>query len=407
MVSGCGGSGGAPLGPSATAVGAERVQVSSGYAVIYLFKGPPKGADGPAAGLTNVNGTFYGTTTGGGSRREGTVFRLTASGQETGLHGFAGAPNDGSAPQASLLNVKGTLYGTTQYGGAYKKGTVFTITTSGKETVLYSFRGGSRDGELPLGALLDVNGVLYGTTEAGGSVTSCGGGGCGTVFSITTSGREGVLYKFKANNDGQAPYAGLVNVGGTLYGTTNAGGAHCVSGVACGTVFSITTSGNERVLYSFEGAPTDGQNPQANLINVNGKLYGTTTGGGGGACGGGSQGCGTVFAITPSGTETVLHSFGNGSDGAVSQAALLDVNGMLYGTTVSGGQSGSYGTVFEISTSGKERVVHSFDGGSGAYPQSTLINVEDTLYGTAPLGGNANCFKGFDEGCGLVFSLKR
>src|SRR5579871_4674408 len=121
-------------------------------------------------------------------------------------------------------------------------------------SVLYSFKGGSRDGENPFAGLINVNGTLYGTTAGGGAY--CASTGCGTVFSITTSGVESVLYSFKNDPDGSHPLAGLLNVKGTLYGTTNGGG-----GIGYGTVFSITTSGKESMLYSFGGGSSDGQFP--------------------------------------------------------------------------------------------------------------------------------------------------
>ncbi len=404
MLSGCSGGGGSPLTPSPAGVAAERTHTRHAYRVLYSFKGGSDGAF-PSASLTNVNGTFYGTTTQGGlgcgSSGCGTIYSIKASGKETVLHRFKGGPADGQAPQASLLNVNGILYGTTAAGGTYGNGTVFAITKSGRETVLYSFKGGPADGAIPSASLLDVNGMLYGTTVNGGA--SCSGShGCGTVFSITTSGKETLLYSFKSGKtDGQFPYAGLVNVKGELYGTTNWGGANCKKGLACGTVFSITRSGKETVRYSFKGG-ADGQNPQAALIDVKDKLYGTVTGLGA-YCR-----CGTVFAVTPSGTETVLQSFdGYSYDGAVPQAALLDMRGTLYGTTRGGG-SYSYGegTIFEISTSGKEHVLHSFDYPDGVYPVASLINIKGTLYGTASQGGSDYCPNSSYYGCGTVFALK-
>jgi uncharacterized repeat protein (TIGR03803 family) len=155
------------------------------------------------------------------------------------LYSFKGGLGDGENPtQAALLDVNGTLYGTTKRGGAYNRGTLFSITTSGKETVIHSF-GGSVDGVYPYGGLIDVNGTLYGTTSNGGSI-SCGVRygdihGCGTVFKTTTSGQEAVLHSFGAPKDGKYPYGGLIDVNGTLYGTTTAGGAK-----DAGTVFALT-----------------------------------------------------------------------------------------------------------------------------------------------------------------------
>lgn len=132
------------------------------------------------------------------------------------------------------------------------------------------------------------------------------------------------------------------------------------------------------VLYSFHGAH-DGANPRANLISMGSTLYGTT-----GA--GGTGGYGTVFSITASGTEKVLHPFDK-SDGADPSSGLVNVNGMLYGVTPQGGAN-YVGTVFSVTTAGKERVLYNFgrDSSDGAYPTG-LINVGGTLYGTTNLGG--------------------
>jgi uncharacterized repeat protein (TIGR03803 family) len=223
--------------------------------------------------LIIVNGTLYGTTKAGGSKDDGTVFSVTTNGTETVLHSF-GTGEDGSAPQASLVDLNGTLYGTTNLGGANGGGVVFSITTSGKETVLHNF-GGSGDGGYPGAGLVNVKGTLYGTTEGGGEYCeSRSSGGCGTVFSVTTSGKETVLHSFGASRDGKDPQDGLINVKGTLYGTTCYGGAH-----KQGTIFSVTTSGLETVLRSFEGGKKDGYCPRG-LVDLNGTLYGTTADGG-------------------------------------------------------------------------------------------------------------------------------
>jgi uncharacterized repeat protein (TIGR03803 family) len=400
MLAGCGGGSGTRLTPSSAGLTTQRTHVRPAYTVIYSFKGRTGDGAEPHAGLINVNGTLYGTTDYGGancSRRGcGTVFSIATSGTENVLHSFGGAgERDGKYPQAGLLNVKGTLYGTTYYAGAYHPagdGTVFAISASGKETVLHSFAGDRSDGALPEAGLIDVNGTLYGTTKGAGAH------GVGTVYAITTSGKETVLYSFGGSRDGADPEARLVNLKGTLYGTTyNGGRAHCrVTRDGCGTVFAITTSGKETVLHRFGGSG-DGYFPLAGLIDVKGTLYGTTSIGGGNGldC---RFGCGTVFSITPSGKETVLHEFGGSSgEGTNPAAGLINIKGTLYGTTFGGGTSNA-GTVFAITTSGKETVLYSFKGEpDGEYPQAGLLNVNGTLYGTTYNGG-AN-------GYGTVFSL--
>jgi uncharacterized repeat protein (TIGR03803 family) len=385
---------GAPVSQSPAEVTAERTHVRPAYSVLYSFQG---GNDGeyPHAGLINVNGTLYSTTEFGGTGRCknfrhrstcGTAFAITTSGGETVLYRFTRVT--GTLPVAELLDVKGTLYGTTADGGGYGGGTVFAITTSGTETVRYSFGGVSEDGRNPVAGLISVKGTLYGTTCCGGLPSHNGG----TVFAISPAGAETVIHRFGASGDGLVPLAGLTNVNGTLYGTTQYGGASTCN---CGTVFKITKSGAESVLYSFRGSP-DGLQPGAGLIYLKGILYGTTTGGGK-YCHS-SGGCGTVFSITTSGKEKVLHSFGGSGDGAGPVAALLNVNGTLYGTTIAGGASNS-GAVFAVTKSGKETVLYSFGSysGDGGLPAAGLTNANGTLYGTTIYGGA--------HGYGTVFSL--
>jgi uncharacterized repeat protein (TIGR03803 family) len=203
------------------------------------------------------------------------------------LYSF-GAGSDGQQPKAALINVNGTLYGTTYGGGVYADGTVFSASTTGTENELYSFQG-DRDGANPSASLLAVKGVLYGTTEYGGATKFENGG---TVFRISTTGAEKVLHRFHGyydgeNYDGLYPVANLIDVKGKLYGTTYSGGG----AEYYGTVFSISTSGKEKVLYSFNIYADF--NPVASLIDVKGTLYGTTVYGGGFS----SAGHGTVFSI--------------------------------------------------------------------------------------------------------------
>jgi uncharacterized repeat protein (TIGR03803 family) len=387
--------------PNVNAVRARGAS-TAGYNLLYSFKATPDG-NNPDAGLIDVGGTLYGTTENGGkyctgSIGCGTVFRLTTGGIEKVLHSF-GKEGDGAYPSSALINVSGTLYGTTIFGGAYGYGTIFSITTGGAEKVVYSFRG-QPDGSNPVASLIDVGGTLYGTTAQGGKY--CASGGCGTVFSITTGGTEKVLHNFGTGTDGFLPSAQLTNVKGTLYGTTLEGGAYTcnASPPECGTVFSVTKGGKEKVLHSF-GKGADGKDPSAGLTNVGGTLYSTTRKGGAYYCSGSPTGCGTVFSITTSGTEKVLHSFGNGTDGSYAPTGLIDVGGTLYGTTGYGGKycTGAFGcgTVFSITTGGMEKVLHSFGAGSdGIFPVG-LTDVNGTLYGTTAEGGA--------QGYGTVFTL--
>ncbi len=366
---------------------------------LYSFKGGDDGAQ-PFAGLIELNGTLYGTTAYGGtgcsgSSGCGTVFESTTSGQETVLYRFQGG-KDGANPYAGLIDVNGALYGTTAGGGTSNDGTVFKITTSGEETVLYSFKG-APDGLAPNANLTVWNGKLYGTTRAGG--TGCSGSsGCGTVFRITTSGEETVLYSFQGEQrekDGATPLAGLTKLNGALYGTTANGGKDNL-----GTVFKITASGRETVLYRFGRRGANGFDPEAGLINVKGTLYGTTPH---------SYGAhlqGTVFEITPSGKETVIYFFKGGNDGGFPEAGLFELNGGLYGTTTVGGGRHENGTVFQITAAGVEHVIHAFERKrDGIDPESSLIAVDGALYGTTVGGGGNVCTTFVPPGCGTIFEL--
>ena len=341
------------------------------YRILHKFGGSGDGWF-PASALINVKGTLYGTTARGGSNNAGTVYSITKSGEETVLHSF-GAPGDGAQPYAPLVYVNGSLYGTTSAGGTNNVGVVFSITPAGVEKVLHTFGPlQGPDGAVPYAGLINVRGTLYGTTSQGGLYEECPGRlTCGTVFSITTSGVEAVVYSFGHRvNDGFAPVAALLNDHGTLYGTTSEGG-----NFGRGTIFEITY-GSFTSLYSF-GANRffDGTAPSSALIDVNGSLYGTTTNGGAYSDGG------TVFNITKGGRrEKVIHSF-NGADGGWPTAGLIDVQGILYGATSQGGMK-NVGTIFSMTTSGKEKVLLSFGNGSGKHPVASLFELGGTLYGT-------------------------
>jgi uncharacterized repeat protein (TIGR03803 family) len=375
----------------------------SSYSVLHNFGSSPDGSN-PVAGLIDVSGKLYGTTQNGGpnSYGVGTVFSITTSGSETVLHGFG--YDDGATPDAGLVDVSGKLYGTTSSSlpGGSKGcgcGTVYSISTNGNEKVLHFF-GLPPDGITPLAPLLELSGILYGTTLIGGAKDCPEESGCGTIFSVAKGGKEKVLRSF-TKAKGYAPAAGLINVGGTLYGTASKGGAY-----DGGTVFSFTPGGTVKVLHSF-GQGSDGSSPQAALVDVNGTLYGTTEAGGADQCHSysGLPSCGTVFSITTGGTERVVHNFSQ-SDGCNPVANLIDVKGTLYGTTSS---CGLYyfrgGTVFSLTTAGKETVLHAFGKEhDGFLPLAGLVNKDGTLYGTTFYGG---AYESSDDyGNGTVFALK-
>lgn len=399
-----------PFGAAGSAPQITIRQNAKSFRVLHRFAGGAHDGASPQASLIDVNGTLYGTTSAGDSCKVGygsgcgTVFSISTSGTEKVLHPFAGH-SDGWLPMAPLIDHNGTLFGTTRYGGGsgcveyFGCGTIYTISRRGVEKVLYAFSEYA-DGTQPFAGLIDVNGTLYGTTWHGGTSNN------GTVFSLSNTGEEKVLHSFSGPPDGALPYAGLIDIKGMLYGTTWSGGSGCVSGGGCGAVFRISPSGVEKVLYSFAGG-SDGSYPNAGLTEVKGTMYGTTSPSIG--CGSGA-GCGTVYRVSTTGKEKVLHYFGRGADGSQPIAGLIYVKGVLYGTTESGGSASGCGThpsgcgtVYSITTTGSERVLHSFSGGSdGWFPLSGLTYLSGRLYGTTTLGGSGCGSKG---GCGTVFTL--
>lgn len=309
-----------------------RITPAGIESALYSF-GTGTDGDVPEAALVlGSDGNFYGTTGYGGSNARGTVFKITPAGAETLLHSFGGA-GDGVVPEVSLVQGSdGNFYGTTAFGGTANRGVVFKITPAGTETVLHSFGGGT-DGLIADGALVQgSDGNFYGTTTNGGAA------GFGTAFKITPLGVETVLHSFGSGTDGTGPLAGLIQGSdGNFYGTTGSGGT-----ANNGIVFMLTPAGVETVLYSFAGPPTDGAFPEAVLIQgADGNFYGTTASGG-------ANYSGTIFRITAAGAETMLWSFGAGTDGATPEAPLILGNdGYFYGTTGNGGTAG-FGTVFRF-----------------------------------------------------------
>jgi uncharacterized repeat protein (TIGR03803 family) len=246
-------------------------------------------------------------------------------------------------------------------------------------SVLYSFKG-LPDASNPFaGLILDASGNLYGTTYFGGASYY------GTAFKLGTSGKETVLYSFLAGY-GAFPAAGLVeDAKGSLYGTTTVGGTYNL-----GTVFKLGKKGNETVLHSFRGGG-DGEGPHDGLVqDAKGNFYGTTST--------------TVFKLNKSGKIKTLYAFTGPPDGANPIGNLVrDAAGNLYGTTQYGGAFKYYGTVFKVDKTGKETVLHSFNGRDGNWPQAGLVrDAEGNLYGTTFWGDGTGCG---GAGCGTVFKL--
>ncbi len=265
------------------------------------------------------------------------------------------------------------------------------------------------------GLILDGNGNLYGTAESGGDYDN------GTVFELSPNGdgtwTHTVLHAFTEEPDGAVPQASLIfDAAGNLYGTTVGGGPY-----GAGSVFQLSPnqdgSWTETQIYAFcppGGDCKDGANPVAALIfDTSGNLYGTTVGGG---LKHNNASCGVVFKLAPNGdgtwTESVLHRFTGGKDGAVPTASVVfDSAGDLYSTTSGGGSlacADGCGVVFKLAPQvdghWKERVIYQFTGGAdGAQPQAGLIfDPAGKLYGSTTWGGTY-----MNEHLGVVFKLRR
>jgi uncharacterized repeat protein (TIGR03803 family) len=345
--------------------------------------------------IQGTDGSLYGTTAYGGASEQncygdtcGTIFKITPAGTLTTLHQFQFT--DGGYPEAGLLQTtNGNFYGTAAVGGSSGYGTIFKITPAGRLTTVYEFQN-STDGGNPLGALVQAgNGILYGTTSYGGG-NPCA---CGTVFKVTSAGILTTLHAFVGGGtEGNYPEAGLVQgTDGNFYGTTAYGGAN-----GYGTIFKITPAGALTTLHNFDS--TDGANPWAGLVQgADGNLYGTTTYGGTSGSGCTGFGCGTVFKITLTGTLTTLHNF-DGTDGGLPTGGLVQAtHGTFYGMAGGGGANNG-GTIFKITTAGTLTTLHNFDVTDGANPMGGLAQATNgTFYGTTSGGGSDND--------GTVFSL--
>ena len=306
----------------------------------------------------NFYGTTHsGGNTGCGGNGCGTVFKLAPDGTETILHVFTGG-KDGGTPYSGLaIDEKGNLYGTGYVGGDLTCnaptgcGNIYKISAKGKFSVLYGFKAGA-DGAAPEGApAIGSDGNIYGTTLLGGT-GSCQNSlyimGCGVVFQVTPKGDYKVIYTFKNTQDGDFPQsAPVMGSDGNLYGTTYLGGPAACN---CGTIYKLSLDGTKTILHSFNGGD-DGVFPYSGvLFGLDGNIYGSTNAGGA-HCQRGA--CGTVFRMTPEGQLTTLHVLDGKGDGEFIDSALVfdRAQKYLYGTGVFSGSSSctqGCGTIFRV-----------------------------------------------------------
>jgi uncharacterized repeat protein (TIGR03803 family) len=336
---------------------AGRTAQAQTYTVLYTFTG---GADGgyPQYGglVTDKTGSFYGTAVASGDLNCpsgpffapgcGVVFKLDPAGKETVLYTFRGGTG-GSEPWSGLIRDEaGNLYGTAAFGGLKPgkdgAGVVFRVDPSGHETVLHCFN--SADGANPTGELIRGKaGNLYGTTVTGGDVDECSGQGCGVIFELDPSGEEKLLHRFTGLGDGANPTHALIrDAEGNLYGTTENGGdlAGCLND------------------ESHEAVVT------------------------------GVAGCGVIFKLDSAGKGGMFCHFGPAPDGSDPRASLIrDAAGNLYRTANHAGGSCDCGTVFKLDPAGNYTVLHTFTGADGQYPEAPLLLHKGALYGITSGGG--------------------
>jgi uncharacterized repeat protein (TIGR03803 family) len=330
----------------------------------------------PATNLALYDGALVGTTTEGGSFNGGTLFKFILTSQiYSVIYNFGKPPDGGSGPCAHPNLQAGVFYGTTIAGGniTTNGGTAFGVSAATGQLV-FSAVFAQSGGYVPEGGVSGAGRYLYGTTDAGDRNNG------GNIFRLdTVKSKIRVAYAFVTKAGGANPTAPLLHIGKLFYGTTLRGGS-----AGAGTIFAWNSAtGAERVVYSFKGGADGGPNPYSGLILFRGQLYGTTSVGG-------AHRQGTIYRVDPAtGSKTILHSFaGSNGDGATPLAAPTAQGNALYGTTSQGGRYG-YGTIYKVDlTTSKETVTYNFTGfADGNAPIGRLLYFNGRFYGTTSDGG--------------------
>jgi len=402
----------------------------SGYQLLHSFAGTPSDGAVPCGSLIVSDGLLYGTTAIGGTKGDGTIFKVKPDGSDFQiLHSFAGYPVDGHWPEGSLICAGSDLYGMTNSGGASDYGTVFKLGMDGNAyQILHSFGSGAGEGHYPYGSLVISNGTLYGMTHQGGADDQ------GTIFNINLDGSGYCVNHIFASNAASSRWAlgSLIVSNGMFHGMTVGGGI-----ADQGTIFKINPDGTGmQVQHYFGGYPVDGSWPQGSLLALDDTLYGMTSGGGTGGMGtlfemnsngsgyqrlhsflggsgdgdypfgsliasadkivgmsqtGGITNNGIIFQIGPDGNGfQLLHSFaGYPDDGAAPYGSLLSGDGMVYGLTNAGSAIG-WGSIFKMAPDGNGyQLLHSFNGypEDGNGPNGSLVESGGMLYGMTYYGG--------------------
>jgi len=397
------------------ALSASNLAYTQTYSVLYNFG--RKGGDATQsqnALVQGADGALYGASTYGGAYAYGSVFRLTPAGKVTVLYSFCrefylSCP-DGDMPNALTPlpdeSFLGTTEGSTGLGGP-SLGTIFRITQGGALTNLYTFTGGT-DGAIPLlPPIQGADGNFYGvSTEAGNEPAQYG---CGTAYRLSTAAsvKFTLLHQFHSAKEGCHPTSLVLGKDGNFYGTAQAGGTF-----NNGTVFRMTPSGHVTLLHSLEEA-IDGFAPYSLILGSDGNFYGTAPG---------VHGIGgTVFKITPGGTETVYSM--SLTYGTYPLGLAQATDGNFYGNAGEGGtshdnfcaSSGGCGTLFEVTPTGDFTELYDFDFTTGFAPRTPIQHTNGVLYGVTYGGGLYEDDNGggglydYDCGidyCGVAYSLK-
>lgn len=394
---------------------------SAQYSENVIFEFHNSDGSFPDSLIRDGAGNFYGVTASGGKKLCsgegcGVVFKLSNSSGtwvRTILHAFTGAA-DGYNPLGIAIDSHGNLFGTANGGGANCCGVAYELSPSTggawKFTVLHSFPQGAQDGKFPDGAAIGPDGNFYAVTQIGGS-GDCGGSGCGTVFKLsptpTGQWKETILHRF-SHFDGQDPFANLVfDSTGNVFGVTDIGGPGCGSS-GCGVAFELSptaTGWTETILHRFIGG-IDGAYPGSPVLDASGNLFGVTLQGASTNC---SGGCGTVFELSPSvsgWTYSQIWAFGNTGDGAFPQAVAPDSTGNIFGITTLDASIGE-GTAFELSPNSSGgfgfNLLYAFsDPTGGAAPTAILVDPSGNLFGTTESGGDVSHTS---SGDGVAFEL--
>ena len=285
-------------------------------------------------------------------------------------------------------------------------------------TTLFTFDGSN--GAKPQALIQGTDGNLYGATYSGGKNGEHNSlPGDGTVFGFATDGALTAFHNFCTQlrcADGLYPSAALLQAPNQIfYGTTQMGGsgANCGSrpNYGCGTVFKVTPNGTETPIYSFcsQTGCADGNSPEEPLaLGPNGNLYGVTFGGGSGGGCGHAVGCGTVFEITPAGALTTLHSFCATIDSCPDGAAPQAP--VVVGTNgnIYGAANGilnSGGTFFAITPAKKFSALHAFNGATDGIAPTGLIQGSDGNFYGTAAFGGSGAHCTSGELCGTIFKV--